>query len=223
MVLAGILVPATTVFANSLANWVLVWPGVVSIDPIFGLLPTVLVSFIERPFVSRSGVETFPLIRSIRANLLSFLVGIPVAAFVYSVDSWQGAIVLAVVAVAISIAVEIAYLQAVLKKESRQLRWRWIILGNIVSNSVLIGIALTIMTIQENYPTLGKTVEPYQSVLICIHLAISFAAVVAALVGPTIFLRWQRFVGHLTPQPSPKETEDITSIQLAMKDGHEER
>lgn len=192
MVLAGILIPASPVFANSLANWVLVWPGVVSIDPIFGLLPTVLVSFIERPFVSRSGVETLPLIRSIRANLLSFLAGIPVAGFVYSVDSWQGTVVLTIVAVAVSIAVEIAYLEFVLKDESQHLRWRWIILGNIVSNSVLIGIALTIMKFQQNYPAMGKAVERYQGIFFCAHLAISFSAVVAALVGPTIFVLWQR-------------------------------
>lgn len=223
MILAAILIPATPVLANSLANWVLVWPGVVSIEPIFGLLPTVLVSFIERPFVSRSGVEALPLIRSIRANLLSFLAGIPVAAFVYSVNSWQGTVVLTLVAVAVSIAVETAYLEFVLKNESQHLRWRWIILGNIVSSSVLIGIALTILTLQQNYPALCIEVAPYQGVLTCAHLAISLSAVVAALIGPTIYLRWQRFGGHLTPQLSPREAEDVTSIQLEVKDSHEER
>lgn len=211
MVLATILIPATPVFANSLANWVLVWPGIVSIDPIFGLLPTVLVSFIERPFVSRAGVEVLPLIRSIRANLLSFLAGIPVAAFVYSVNSWQGTVVLTLVSVATSIAVEIAYLEFVLKNESQHLRWRWIILGNIVSSSVLIGIALTILTLQQNYPALCIKIAPYQGVLTCAHLAISFSAVVAAIVGPTILLRWQRFAGHLMPQPSLQEAEDMMS------------
>jgi hypothetical protein len=195
MILAAILIPATPVFANSLANWVLVWPGVVSIAPIFGLLPTVLVSFIERPFVSRSGVQTLPLIRSLRANLLSFLAGFPVAACVYSINSLQGTIALTTVAVAVSIAVEIAYLEFVLKDERQELRWRWIILGNIASNSVLIGIALTIMMLQQKYAALGKTVEPYQGVLMGAHLTISFTAVTAALAGPRIVLLWQRFAG----------------------------
>jgi hypothetical protein len=86
---------------------------------------------------------------------------------------------------------------------------------------VLIGIALTIVTLQRNYPALGTTVAPYQGVLICAHLAISFSAVIAALAGPTICLLWQRFAGCIKPQPSPKEVENITSVQLAVKDERE--
>jgi hypothetical protein len=147
LVLSLIFAAATPVFANSLANWIMVWPGVVSIDPVFGLLPTVLVSFIERPFVSKAGVRKRPLLQSIRANLLSLLAGIPVAAFVYSLEGQQGATILAIVAVTVSIVVEGSYLSAVLNGEPQQLRWSWIVLGNIVSNSVLIGIALVVRTL----------------------------------------------------------------------------
>ena len=66
LVLILALVPATPALANSLASWVWIWPGMVSSDPLFGLLPTVLASFVERPFISRAGVDSRPLLRSIR-------------------------------------------------------------------------------------------------------------------------------------------------------------
>jgi hypothetical protein len=179
-----ILVAATPALANSLASWVWIWPGVVSIEPFFGLLPTVLVSFIERPFVTRAGIDKRPLLRSIQANLLSLLAGIPVAVFVWASDSMQGLALLAVVAVAVTIVVEIAYFRSVMRRDQRQLRWSWIVYGNIVSNLVLVGIALTVRKLGENYPNVGTVLEPYQGPLMVMHVAISLTAVTAAIIEP---------------------------------------
>ena len=190
LVFSLIFAVTTPVFANSLANWVLVWPGAVSIDPVFGLLPTVLAAFIERPFVSRAGVGKRPLLQSIRANLLSLLAGIPIAAFIWSVESLQGMIVLTGVAVIISILVEGSYLSAVLNGEPQQLRWSWIALGNIVSNSVLIGIALVVKTLNTTHPELGEAIAPHYSMLMLLHVAISLTAVAAALGQPLLGLPW---------------------------------
>jgi hypothetical protein len=192
LVLTLIVGPATPALANALANWLYVWPGVVSIDPIFGLLPTVLVALIERPFVSLAGVDKQPLLRSIRANLLSLLAGFPVACYVWSVESSQGMLVLTVVAVTITIVVEIAYLRSVMRKESRKLRWWWIVLGNVVSNLVLIGISWTVKTLNSKYPDLGNAIRPYEWLFMLLHLAISGTAVAAALGGP--IWRWLQWV-----------------------------
>lgn len=180
----------TPALANSLASWVWVWPGVVSIEPFFGLLPTVLVSFIERPFVSRAGVIKRPLLRSIRANLLSLLAGMVVAPAVWSIRSMQGLVLFAVVAVAITMVVEIAYLSFALRNESGQLLWRWIIVGNIVSNLVLVAIALTVRILGEQDSKLWIQLLPYQGPLWLIHAIISLTAVTVAVFEPAI--HWLR-------------------------------
>jgi hypothetical protein len=179
-------------------------------QPGLRLLPTVLVAFIERPFVSLAGVDKRPLLRSIRANLLSLVVGIPVAGGIYADRSPQGLIGLAVVAVAITIVVEIAYLQSVLRKESRQLRWLWIVLGNIVSNLVLVGISLTVRMLNEDYPELGNVVQPYESLLMWTHFTISTTAVVAALAEPAMRLLRAPFAGGMKTEPSPMLAENTS-------------
>ena len=186
LVLTFVLVPATPALANSLASWVWIWPGVVSINPLFGLLPTLLASFVERPFVTRARVTKRPLIRSIRANVLSLLAGIPVSTFVWSVRSESGLFVLAGVAVAVTIAVEGFYFRSVLRKEDRRLSWRWIIFGNISSNALLIAIALTVRTLQETHPQLGLALLPYYGGLQIAALALSVSMVAVAVAEPTL-------------------------------------
>ncbi len=186
LVLGLILVPAASARANSLASWVWIWPGVVSIDPLFGLLPTVLVSFVERPFISRAGVLKQPLLRSMRANLLSLLAGIPVALCVWSITSEEGLVLLAAVGVAITIVVEIAYFRFVLHRESKPLRWWWIVAGNIVSNLLLAGLALFVRIVGEKDLQLDYLLLRYQDLFMLMHLGISLTMVTAALAEPTI-------------------------------------
>lgn len=195
-----LVVPATPALANSLASWVWVWPGAISVDPLFGLLPTVLVSFVERPFVSRAGVQKRPLLRSIRANLVSFLAGIPLGTFVWFARSEEHLVRLAIVAVAITVVLEIGYFRLALRKESNQLHWAWIVFGNVVSNLLLVGLAITIRTLQENYPELSLLLTPYQGVFVLMHIAISFTMVTAAIAEPTIH-GLQVLSGAKRPEP----------------------
>lgn len=181
-----ILFSAAPAFANSLASWIWIWPGAVSLDPFFGLLPTILVAFLERPFISRAGINSRPLMRSIRANLLSLLAGIPLAMFVWDVNSLAQAAAFTAAAVSITILVELAYFRSVARAESCPLHGSWIVLGNLFSNLLLIGIALTVKTVGTSYPQLGRTLEPYQHIFGFAHLAISFSLVGAALARPTI-------------------------------------
>ncbi|MGD9126195.1 MAG: hypothetical protein PVH19_02350 [Planctomycetia bacterium] len=62
LVVMGVLVLgfATPVFANSMAAWGFLLPGLVFLTPINGLLLSILVGVIERPFVSLAGVDKRP-------------------------------------------------------------------------------------------------------------------------------------------------------------------
>ena len=93
---------------------------------------------------------------------------------------------LALVAVAISIVVEIGYLRSVQRKESAQLRWAWIVAGNMVSNLLLVGLAVAVQTLQIKYPELGIALASHQGTFALLHLTISFTMVTAALAEPAM-------------------------------------
>ncbi len=219
-----VLVPATPAFANSLASWVWIWPGVLPMDPLFGLVPTVLVAFVERPFVSRAGVHHRPLFRSIRANLLSLLAGIPLAFTVWSLHSQASFFLFTGVAVAVTIGVELWYFRSVAREEDRTLRWGWIVLGNLASNALLIVLAILIKTLQANYPELGRALMPYQRIEISILLTFSLSMVIAALAGPVVrVVRLSYAVEELEPYPHEawmdRSEEDVKISHAAQPDG----
>jgi hypothetical protein len=85
-------------------------------------------------------------------------------------------------------AVEIGYFRSVMRKESEQLRWAWIVLGNIVSNVLLLGLAIVVRILQADRPEFGLALLPYQGLFLVMHLTISFSMVTAALAEPTIRL-----------------------------------
>ncbi len=86
----------------------------------------------------------------------------------------------------VTIAVELGYFRSVLRKDSGPLRWAWIVLGNIVSNVLLLGLAILVRILQANRPEIGIALVPYQGVFLLMHLTISFSMVTAALVQPTM-------------------------------------
>lgn len=211
LVLAFVLGWASPALANSLASWVWIWPGVVSIDPIFGLLPTVLAAFIERPFVSRAGVVEQPLFRSLRANLLSLFIGIPLAEFVLLIHSFGGLVLLALAGLVLSTLVELGYLAAAVRKQGGRLRWWWIAAGNVLSSAVLAVVSLTVLFLNENYPYLGRALIPYMDLFVLMHLATSFGMVTAALCGPVVSLiRSAAAAGQSQTAPEQAATQGIT-------------
>lgn len=179
---------ATPTFANSMAMWVWVLPGMISFDPILGFLPTIMVAFIERPFVSLAGLDKRPLIRSIRANLLSLLAGlvlIPMLDYVYYIP--YGVWLIMGVAITITFIVELLYFSSVFQKESKKFRWWWIVVGNILSNSVLIGVAFSIAKVNAKYPRIGFELLPYHRILGVIYLIVSLGALLAILLEPVFW------------------------------------
>jgi hypothetical protein len=201
---------SAALLANSLASWVWIWPGVVSIEPLFGLLPTILVAFIERPFVTKAGVTRRPLLKSIRANLITLIAGIPIAGGIWAVKSESGLYLFACVAVSITIAIELWYFQRVAKRESFTLRWQWIVLGNVLSNMLLLGIAITVRTLQVRWPELAYGLVPYQPLFALLHVSISITMVVASLAEPVINLlrNWNLLSSRKSPEKETDEPND---------------
>lgn len=108
------------------------------------LLATVLVAVLERPFVSRAGVERRALLHSIVANVASGVLGVYLPDLASAVrlpepDDLTGALVLLLlVGLALSILVESAYYWLAAGRGPRRLRWRWVALGNVASLLALV-------------------------------------------------------------------------------------
>jgi hypothetical protein len=123
-------------------------------SPLWGLPLTLLAAVLERPFVSRAGIRTYALTRSIRANLLSWLAGL-IFVFLFALftpgsmsnpRSGYGpvellATIFFVLAIPVSTLIEGGYYRAILKRQGGLLRWRWVIAANVFSNAVLVAMA----------------------------------------------------------------------------------
>lgn len=176
---------ATPAFANSMAMWVWILPGMVSINPILGLLPTIMVAFIERPFVSLAGLDQRPLIRSLRANLLSLLAGLVLLPMVNSVIyAPYGLWLIMGAAITNTLIVELVYFFFVFLKESKQFRWWWIVVGNLLSNAVLIAVAFSIAKVSTNYPKITFALLPYHRFVGITYLIVSLGSLLAILLEP---------------------------------------
>jgi hypothetical protein len=181
LVLLLLLIPASLAFGNS-GSPALFFPGLVAFSPLLGLPATLVAAVLERPFVSRAGIQTHALTRSIRANVLSWLVGL---FFVFLLGSNQVAVMLAILyfilAIPISILIEGGYYWAILKRRGGGLRWRWVIAANVISSVCLVALDFVPSILQEKYPRLEFVVEPNRPTLYWILAIISVALVAFAL------------------------------------------
>lgn len=203
LVLLFISISAQMAWANGGA-WlspVLYVPGLVVLSPLLGLPVTLAAAILERPFVSLAGVRTHALTRSIRANLLSWLVGLvfmvvviffalPVTYLdrVLSGDPivsvfalWLLEMAYYILAIPISILIEGGYYRAILRRQRGVLRWRWVVAANVFSNVVLVAMAFVPAILRKNDPTLVRNVEPHLETLWWLLAAISAALVLFAL------------------------------------------
>lgn len=182
------------VFANGLPAGLGFFPGLAPIDLFCGPLLTVAVALIERPFFARAGLTPWALIHSLRANFVSYLVGI-VITLVYL--SATGAVVragveygefllpgLPLLLIVVSIWVEERLAVRVLAPQAR-LRTRWIVVGNVVSNLVLLVIAgfvsLILVSIGSGVHNFIYVLEDCQIALIIGYLGILLGAILLAL------------------------------------------
>jgi hypothetical protein len=179
LVLWLVLIPAGLAFGNSGAPFELVLyvPGLVVLSPLLGLPVTLAAAVLERPFVSCAGIRRHALTRSMRANLLSWLLGLVImffggfagylAAHLFSESVFfpyvLGLVEIAyfVLAIPISIVIEGSYYNSVLYHNGGVVRWRWVIAANIFSNAVLVAMAFVPGILRENHPKLVRNVEPH--------------------------------------------------------------
>ena len=103
--------------ANSMSPFVLFWPGILHTSLVYSLPATVLVAIIERDWFRRTGDRRGSLILSLRANLLSTIVGILlVPASVVAIYS-PFCLLLPFAAFAISCCIEIGYLRTFVDRD----------------------------------------------------------------------------------------------------------
>jgi hypothetical protein len=120
--------------ANSLSPFVLFWPGILHISLIYSLPATLLVAIVERDFFSRPTDRRGNLVLSLRANLLSTIVGILLIPATWPALYSPLALLWPFAAVAISCAVEIGYVRSCV---DRSYSVGWMIFGNVLSTTLL--------------------------------------------------------------------------------------
>jgi hypothetical protein len=110
----------------------------------WSMLATLLAGVIERPFVRWAGCGRKTLLFALRANILSWAVGAGIVYFSLFASNFRSAeilYVMIILAIPFSVAIEGTYLAPESKMCGSRLRWLPIVLGNIISGSILAGIA----------------------------------------------------------------------------------
>ncbi len=160
--LAVLLVAWTSsAWANSISPALGLWPGVFIASPLFGLPATLLAAFLERPFISHAGVHHYALRYSIRANLISWLVGAACFQFLYGITIELLLLIYHFAAIFLSIWIEASYLWQVTRKLGSRLRRGPIIAANIFSAIVLVLLGVLAADLAHRDPMLAWRLRPY--------------------------------------------------------------
>jgi len=175
-----ILVPAGLAFGNMISPVAGFFPGFFVMSPLLGVPATLVAAFLERPFVSLSGVKRHALVYSIRANLISWFAGAVLLVFAGPIIFYADSplILLYFVAiVALTIYIEGSYLSSVARRYGGGIRWGWIIAGNLLSSFALVFIGYTSVAWGEADPLLASRVAPY------VNIALAALSVVVLIFG----------------------------------------
>lgn len=183
---------ASYVYANGLPAGIAFFPGLAPLDLICGPLLTVAVAIIERPYFARSGLTPWALLHSLRANFASYLMGFVVAMVYLSIiqafanvnrDTGELFLLgLPVLLIVFTIWFE-ERLAVLVLAQGTPVRRRWIVIGNIVSNLALFGIAILIGVITE---VMGIAVHPF--VLSLEKWTVAFVVAYLVIFGGAILL-----------------------------------
>lgn len=129
----------TILLANFMAPYV-AWGigGDSDISLPFSMLATLLAAFLERPFTRWAGFQDYALIYSIRANILSWALGVLIVYASIPLDP-RGFVFdnLVMLAIPFSIAVEGSYLSFAKRRQGDRLHWTPVVIGNIFSGLLL--------------------------------------------------------------------------------------
>ncbi len=133
----------TVLLANVLAPYV-AW-GVgddCEISLPFSMLTTLYAAFIEWPFTTHAGFDRLALLSSIRANILSWFLGLIAAGTLLTVANGSLFFVVVFFAIPLSIVVEGGCFSRIKRLNDSKFHWTPIVIGNIVSGVVLLVIKI---------------------------------------------------------------------------------
>ena len=161
----------TPTLANTITADMGLIPGFAFVGPALGLPLSVLAAFLECPFVSLSGVKQGAIWYSLQANFVSLLVGyvgLFAAGLVFGAFGGYRSeealfLVWPFIAVAVSIAVEQAYLAR--RQRAYRPQWGWTALGNVLSASACVLVLVLVGGLRAKFPQWGRTLAPYHDAL----------------------------------------------------------
>jgi hypothetical protein len=166
---------AQPVLANSISPTVGFVPGFQPFGLTLALPMTVLAGILEGPFVARAGVREHARWYSLQANFVSLLLGylmLPIAVpALYTIG-----ILWSLPAICVSIVSEGYYYRLFVVPRDSRLKWRWVIIGNLFSNFVLLAIPVLASIAQHFWPYLLWDIEPYMGELTLVTVLGSLAA-----------------------------------------------
>lgn len=114
-------------------------------DPVavpYSMLATLLAAIIERPFFRLAGAKMDPLKMSIQANVLSAIAGVPVMMLAVAAMREIGFLFMMTTAIPFSIAIEGYVLNGSARRRNFVIRWKPLILGNILSGVLLLAVTI---------------------------------------------------------------------------------
>lgn len=200
--------------ANSIAPFVWFWPGVLHVALAYSFPATLLAAVIEGDFIRRRGERHGNLVLSLRANLLSTLVGIllvPISqTAMYMPDAilwWTAA------CFAISCVIELLYL----KRVDRSIVTSRVVVGNAISAATLVVIPWIAEAVKEARPEWAWSLRDDETSM----LAIAFLVSAGALVGAW-FVPVRRTAKIASPEEAKTAAADSTEFAASRSEADRE-
>jgi hypothetical protein len=191
--------------ANSLSPYVYFWPGILSITLVYAFPASLLAAFIERPFLTAAGINHRPLVFSLRANLLSTIVGILLIPIGYPALYTIGPL-WCIAAFGVSCAVEISYLR---RFSYQSFTSGWAIFGNAASSGVLMILPPIAIVLRQHHYQLAWSLEPHESWMALSSFVVSITVFLASFTWPT--------GANAETVPTESDVRDATSSAAASE------
>jgi hypothetical protein len=178
-----------SILANTITADIGLIPGFGIIGPLFGLPLSIMAAIIERPFLTAAGMVRYTVWYSIRANVLSLLIGYPLVLVAAALaNASEGLLVLwPFIAVAISTNIERAYLSTKIERGNAKLPWGSVLAANAVSALVCL-LLLVPVYLLDTYEV-KQALRPYQTMLSIVLGMICVAAVIGSIAVPAVGVR----------------------------------
>ncbi len=218
-----LLAVASPAFGDMISPTLYFWPGVVPLMLGLAVPASVLAAVLERPFVSRAGVDEYALWYSLQANCISMMLGflaLPVGIFgVYMCPPlWS------MIAVAGSCISEGYWYRWVAIPQQKKMSWLTIVGANLFSSFVLAALPDAALALKEVKPDLKWVLAPYQDTLYWGCVGASGLLFIASFFVPEYLRSRKRRARTSSNSPAPGETaiQGTVDIRSLYRDGRDE-